>query len=349
MKLTVAVLSATFVLTAVAAALAGDRARVYRVVERIKAPDALWDYAAIDADARRLYVGRFGGVLPVNLKTRTAESVMAPSALVHGVLPIPQTTLVLSTNGQDDTATLFDGRTGRKIADIATGSEPDAIVFDAHSKLAVVTNQGGHSITLIDAIKHVAVATVPVGGSPEAPASNGAGWVFVNIDDRNEIAVVDVDKRAVVRRIGLPGCRGPTGLAYDAPDRLLISACRNGVVIVTDAKSGKTIASVQVDAGPDDALFDPVRRLAFIPSGAGTLAVISISRARRVSLVQKVSTQAGARTAALDSATGDIYIPAGRLTAPTTPGRLHDLAPGSFEILVVSSSPADRGARAATR
>ncbi|MHB8529590.1 MAG: YncE family protein [Caulobacteraceae bacterium] len=309
----------------------------YRIVDSIPAPNALWDLASINPQRHRLYVGRLGGVLAVDLRTRAVSPDFVPSPFVHGALPIGESGRAVATNGLAATAVIFDETTGRVLSTIPTGKDPDAIVVEPRSGLVVVTDEEGADLTLIDPVAGVAVGRIPLGGAPDFPVVDGRGLVYVNINSKNEIAVVDVTARAIRRRIALPGCEGPTGLAYDAADRLLVSACENGAVLFLDAETGRVWRSFHVGAGPDAVLFDAARRLAFVPSGAdGVLTIFAVRGPRRIAIRQRLATQVGVRLGALDPLTGRLYLPAARIIPPKAPGQMKSLVPNTFRILVVA-------------
>ena len=185
----------------------------------------------------------------------------------------------------------------------------------------------------------VAVATIPVGGTLEFPASDGAGKIFVNVTSIPEIAVIDVKTMAVIARYELAGCKGASGLAYDRQAKLLISSCGNGMAKVLRADTGKEVASLPIANGPDAVMYDPSRKLAFIPCGRdGILEVISLADPGNISVVQHVSTQIGSRTGTLDPKTGRVYLMASMPDPSAVPppgGRGAPRLAGSFEVLVV--------------
>jgi DNA-binding beta-propeller fold protein YncE len=311
---------------------------VYRVIDHIPVPDSRWDYGAVDPGSERLYLGRIGGVLAVDLATHGVTPVLVRSALVHGVLPL-EAGLVMSTNGEDDTVALFEGTTGRVLATLPVGKEPDAIVRDPASGLVITTNEGSHDLSLIDAVQRRVVGNIGLPGQPEYPAVGRPGLLYDNIADRNEIAVIDLAARHVVRTIPLRGCMQPTGLAYDAEDDLLISVCRNGAAKFIRAVDGHDIATVDVGAGPDAALYDVARHLAFVPAGGpGTLTVIEVAAAA-VRKLQTLTTRPGSRTAVLDAKTGRLYVPAAEFATAADPSSRRTGRAGSFEILVIGPTP----------
>jgi DNA-binding beta-propeller fold protein YncE len=211
---------------------------------------------------------------------------------------------------------------------------PDAAAFDAHSGLVLVMDHRGGDVTLIDPKAHKAVGSIPIGGDLEAAAVDGAGKAYVNVENKNEIVVVDLAKRAVLTRYPLAGCDGPTGLAYDAADKQLIAAC-DGSTVVVDAPTGKIVATLATGKGADAVAYDPGQKLAFVPAGQdGTLAIVSIGKGK-ASIVDTVKTQVSARTAAIDLRSGRIYLPAAEFGPRPAGGGRPPVIPGSFKILVV--------------
>ena len=311
-------------------------APTYAVVERIAGPDGGWDLASVDPQAQRLYVARSTAIMAVDLRTGAVTAALAPVAGGHGVLAIPGSRLVLASNGHADSAILFDGLTGQVKATLPVGRKPDAIAWDPATRTAWVMDAGSGEISVVDPVAAKVVATVPVGGSLELGAADGQGRLYVNVEDRNEVAVIDTRARKVVTRFPLAGCDGPTGLAYDARDRQVLSACANGVAKVSSA-DGRAIASLPIGPKPDGAAFDPVRGLALVPSGgSGALAVIRLGAAPGV--VQTLATERGARTIALDPSTGRAYLPSAQFGAAPAGGGRPPMTPGTFKVLVVAPS-----------
>lgn len=312
-------------------ALAGPSG--YHVIDRIGGPDGGWDYASFDAGRDRVLVARSTAVNAFDLKSRTVTEAFAPAAWGHAAFPINGGTEVLITNGAKAMVTFVDGKTGSPLATLPTGLAPDDAIIDPKSGLLLVMNHVGGDITLIDPRAHKVVATIPVGGRLEAAAVDGQGRAFVNVEDRNEIAVVDIAARQVTARYPLAGCDGPTGIAYAPADRLLISSCE-GLAEVVDADSGKVVRQVRIGDGADGVAFDTRRKLAFVSAGkSGTLSVISVARGD-ARLVDTVPTQKGARTLTLDPASGRVFLPTAQYVAGVGGGR-PTVAPGTFELLIV--------------
>jgi DNA-binding beta-propeller fold protein YncE len=317
------------------AASAASAAPTYRVVDQINGPDGGWDILSVDPVAHRLYLARRGSVTAVDLKSGTVADKLAPAEGGHTALAIPGTGDVLVTNGTANAATIIDGRTGELRATIPTGKKPDAATWDPATRTIWVMTPGDGSITVINPANAKVVATLPVGGSLEFGASDGHGKLYVNVEDKNDVAVIDTRTPRVLRREPLPGCDGPTGIVYDPATKETISACANGIAVALSAV-GDPIASLTIGKRPDGAVFDERRHVALVPSGAdGTLSVIELSPKPRV--VATIPTAKSARTIALDPSTGRAYLPAADLQPPVGNER-PKAVPGSFRIIVVAPS-----------
>ena len=306
----------------------------YHVIDRLAGPDGGWDYANYDARNDRVLVARGAAVNAFDLKTRSVNPNFAPAAWGHAAMPIKGGTEVLVTNGAKAIATFVDAETGAPIASVPTGAGPDDAIVDPKSGLLLVMNHAGGDVSLIDLKTHTVVATILVGGVLEAAAVDGKGRAFVNVENKNQIAVLDIAGRKVTARYELPGCEGPTGIAYAPADKLLISSC-DGVAMVVAADSGKIVRKIPIGDGADGVAFDLGRKLAFIPAGHdGTLAVISVAHGD-ATLLETVPTQKGARTLTLDPVNGRVFLPTARYGTPTAPGARPPVIPGSFELLIV--------------
>ena len=310
---------------------------VPHLVGTMVAPDGNWDYASVDPSARRLYVARGDGVLLVDLAAARIVPRWVPGQGVHAVLPLPEGR-VLTTNGRSRTAALFDAGSGRPLGHVAAGQMPDGAAFDPASGRAVVVDRAGGQVFLVDPLGAHAPIRLAVGGTLEFAVADGRGRVFVNVEDRNEIAVIDVvGHRVVATRWALPGCEEPSGLAHDPVRGLLLSVCGNRTAVALDATTGRVIATPAIGAGADAAIFDPVSRRVFVPNGDdGTLSVIAVPAVGPIETVASVATAVGARTGALDPTDGLLYLPVAT-ARPGATGFDPPTIPGSFRLLVLAT------------
>jgi DNA-binding beta-propeller fold protein YncE len=299
--------------------------------------DARLDYASIDNVSRRLYVARGFGVTAVDIDSEKVIRQLVAGQHVHAVVPLPGGR-VLSTNGDTNTATLFDGNSGKVFAQIETGKDPDAAVFDPMSGLVYVVDAKEGDLTLVDPVGARAVGRLPVGGKLQFLVVDGHGRLFLNIEDQNKTAVIDTVTRRVTGSYDLPGCEGPSALGIDSESGVLVATCGNRVAVAIRATDGRVVAPhVSIDRKPYAVIFDAANKSFYIASGRdGTLAVISEGNDGTLSARASVDTAVGAHTGALDAKSGRLYIPTAdyHLT-------LGGVAPadGTFRILVLGFKP----------
>lgn len=306
----------------------------HAVVQRIAGPDGGYDYLSVDSAAKRLFAAREFGVTAIDLADGKVTERLITADDVSAVLILPGGNQMLSTVYDGDKAVIFDRTTGKVAGEIATGKSPDAAAFDPASGLAFVMNAKSNDTTVIDPKAMKAVATIPMGGKPEAGAIDGKGRLYINIEDSAEVAVIDIARRAVVARHKLAGCVEPTGIAFDPATATLISACHNGTVKLTDAATGSDRGSVPIGKDADGAIFNPATRLAYVPAKDGTLTIFRLDDQAKPQDIETVKTAPGARTAALDPATGRVYLSAAEFR-PDGKGD-EEQVPGSFAFIVVA-------------
>ena len=292
----------------------------YAVSGKIAGPDGGWDYVSFDPAHRRLYVSRGDGVLALDVDTGVVTPHLADGKRTHETLVLAGGDTLLVTNGASGTALVINVADGKQIGEIPTGPAPDAAALETGTNLAVVVSAVGVA-TVIDPTSKAVVASIPVGGKLEFLAGDGHGHMFVNVESKNEIAVLDLKTRSVTARYKLDGCESPGGLAYDPKAGVLIAACDNGVAKVVAARTGAVVATLKIGKGPDAVIFDPVRGLAFIPCGGdGVLDVIKVGNGRDALLIQVANTERGARTGMVDPKTGALYLPAATYGPPPPAG-----------------------------
>jgi DNA-binding beta-propeller fold protein YncE len=305
----------------------------YHVIDKIPIPDGGWDYARVDPAVDRVFVTRGNSVMAIDLATKQVTSGLVPGAREHIALPVEGGREILVTEGGSDTAVFADAKTGASLGQVATGKGPDAAAIDPRSGLVMVMAHAGGKVTLVDPKTRAAVGEIDVGGTLEEGAADGSGRGFVSVESAHEIAVLDLKARKVAARWPLPGCDGPTGLAYNPRDKLLIAAC-DGATAVVRAADGHVVAMLPTGKGADGAAYDARQRLAFIPAGRdGTLSVIGFSGGKP-QVLETVPTQRGARTIALDERTGRLYLPSATYVVSSQTGRPTPVG-GTAQVIVV--------------
>jgi len=306
----------------------------FKVIEHIKGPDGPWDYAFVDADLRRLFVARGDGVMTVNLASGAVTPVFVKGGRVHGIITLPGARAI-STNSDSSSAILFQAEDGKVLGEFPAGAKPDAVVRDPKSGLVVVMNGNDGTATLIDVDKMVVAGSMVIGGKLEFAAADGEGHVFVNIEDKNELAVLDIPNRTVMARYPIPECEGPSGLALDNKTHVLLAVCSNEKAVAMSARDGHKIAILPIGAHPDAAILDQAGRRFLVPCGGdGTLSVITESPDGGLSTTGSVATAKGARTGAFDPKTGRVYLPTADFL-PAQAGERPAAIPGSFHLVVL--------------
>ena len=316
----------------------------YSISRRIPAPGGAWDYAVVDEQAGRLYLAQ-GGVTAVDLKTGAVTSRLVTAHISHG-LALVGGGIVAVDDSETKVITLFEGGTGKVVATIATADENpvsgmhalDALVLEPRTRLLVAVNGESGLLLLVDLKANRVVGTIAVGGHPEFAVADGTGklWININHGRNSEVAAVDIASRTIVKHVPLSGCKGATGLAYDATEKFFMSVCDNGFLKLFDERAAGVAASISVGEGADAVMYDSRRHRAFVAGAdAGTLSVVAIRSASDAVLVQTLPTQKGTRLGAVDIKTGRVYLPTAKFGPPKPPSPYPSVAPGTFEFIVV--------------
>lgn len=327
------------------AALAATPQPDYRVLHRYAlGGEQGWDYLAVDAAARRVYVSHGDAVVVLDADSGKTVGRIEHLHGVHGIALAPQMHRGWISNGRSGEVTVFDTATLKPTATLkATGENPDAILYDPASARVFTFNGRSADATAFDARSGKVLATLPLPGKPEFAVSDGAGHVWVNIEDKNELVRFDPKTPKVLATWSLAPCESPSGLAFDAAHRRLFSVCDNRTMTVLDADSGKRVASVPIGNGPDGVAFDSKRGLVFSSNGEdGTLTVVHEEDPDHYRVVATVPTQTTARTLALDPTSGHLFLSAAKYGAHTEQGGPHPhppVMPGSFTVLEVGITP----------
>ena len=317
-------------LLAAASVLPALAAGKLAVIDQIDAPRGAWNFSALDPASRRLYVGRTDGVLAVDIDSRKVTPLPLSGRRVQMVAPVPGTDLVVATLEDSNSAVLMNGRTGAVVKELPAGRGPEIATFDPASGLVAVM-AASEEIILIDPVRQAVAGRIHMGSLLESGAADGHGLLYVNLEDKHAIGVVDVAARKLSRSWPLGDCDDPTGLGYEPKKHWLISSCAGSrVAKVVDTASGAIVATLPIGIEPDAVMVDAQRHLAFIPCSEGHLTVISLSGAKP-RVIASVVTAQGSTTGALDPRTGRVYLPVGR--APSTPFGGREI-PG-FAVLVV--------------
>jgi DNA-binding beta-propeller fold protein YncE len=309
----------------------------YRILKKIPVGgEGGWDYLTMDADAHRLYVSRSTRVQVVDVEEGKVVGEVAKTPGVHGVALVPKHKRGFTSNGGDNTATVFDLETLREITRTKVGNRPDAILYDPASDRVFTFNAGSKDATALAGADGKVAGTVELGGRPESGVADEKGMIYVNIVDKSEVVAIDSQKLQVKERWGLETAQGPMGIAMDRAKRRVFVTCRNEKMVVLNADTGKVVATLPIGKGTDACTFDPGTARAFSSNGDGTLTVVEQQEADQYRVAANVPTQRGSRTMALDTKTHNILLAAVRFKEQAAGAKGRPTPePDSFTILVV--------------
>jgi DNA-binding beta-propeller fold protein YncE len=244
--------------------------------------------------------------------------------------------------------TMFDAQTLAVIRTIDTGGNPDGFLADPVAHRVYILSHTAPQITVLDARDGSIIGTIVLDGAPEQSVLDGKGHLYIDLEDKDSIAVADTTTLKVTATYDIKSYGGGcAGLAIDRAHGILFAACRDkSNMIIVNAATGKIITTLPTGVGCDGAVFNPATSEVFSTQGDGTLTVIkynaksSTPSASDFVVEQTVKTPLRARTITLDAKTGHLititaeFGPAPAAVAGQRPAR-PPMVPGSFEIVVV--------------
>jgi DNA-binding beta-propeller fold protein YncE len=307
----------------------------YHLAKTIPIPgDGGWDYLTVDEAARRLYVSHGTQVEILDCDSGERKGHIPNTQGVHGIAVAPDLGRGFTSNGRASSVTIFDLKTLDVLGSVATGRNPDAILYEPVTRHVFAFNGGSASATVIDAAAGKAVGTIELGGQPEFAVADGAGHVFVNVEDRDEVLKLDARAQKVLARWPLAPGKTPTSLAIDRHGHRLFVGCRNKLLAVVDADSGKVVTTLPVGERVDASAYDPELKLIFSACGDGTVAVVRQDSPDKYTALEPIKTRTGSKTMALDPKTHKLFVPAAEFRKAEATAKRPTQVPGSFVVLV---------------
>jgi DNA-binding beta-propeller fold protein YncE len=264
------------------------------------------DYVYADSDGRRLYVPRGSQVLAFDLDTlKPAGSIT--NARARGVAVDPK-----SSHGfcSSSPVVMWDSKTLETIKTIDVQGRPDGILFEPLTERVYVFSHSTPNATVIDGKDGSVVGTIDLGGAPEQGQSDGQGHLYVDLEDKDKIAVVDVNTLKVTASYDLGGKGGgPGGLGLDAKNHILFAMCHEpATCVILSAADGKILATLPIGNGTDGGGFNPATMEAFSSQGDGTLSIIKETSPTSFEVEQTVQTKPRAKTCTLDTKNNQIVL-----------------------------------------
>jgi mono/diheme cytochrome c family protein len=300
-----------------------------------------WDYLNADPVSHRVFISRGNHVMVVDADGNVVGDI--PNLMgTHGAALADEFNHGFTSNGGSNSATMFDLKSLAVLSDIklpdAVG--PDGYVYDPASKRVFTFNGRSTNATAVDAKTGEAVTgSVPLGGKPEAAQADGAGHIFVNIEDKDQLLEFDSGTLKVMNTWPLAPCMQPSGMASDVVHKRLFIGCHNQLMVIVDFTAGKVIATEPIGTGIDADAFDPATGFAFASCGDGTITVVHEDTPDKYTVVDTIKTQQGARTMALDTSNHNIYTVSADMTpapaaTPENPRPRPVIVPNTFTLLI---------------
>lgn len=307
-----------------------------------------WDYVTVSPDGKLLYAPRSTHTQVIDAETGKVIGDIPGQGRSHGVAVVEGAGRGFITDGKapggEGAVIIFDLKTNETLGKLKTPADSDGVIYDdASGKVLVVSGDGGVLVPIkpdVDPKSGQPEPAVDLGGAPEFLATDGQGKAFINLADKNQIAVVNTKTMKVIDHWSTEPGGGPTGMAIDREKGVLFIGCRKPAkMIVMSTKDGKVLADLPIGPGVDATKFD--RGNAFASCADGTLTVVRETSPGKYEVVQTVKTAPGARTMGVDANTGKIYLAAADLE-PQSPGQKGrpKPVPGTFKIIVVEPQPA---------
>lgn len=325
----------------------------YKVLKiQIVGGDGGFDYVTADADGRNLYVARSGpqghiGVFNLDTLAQVGD---IPGTSAHGGAVDTETGHGFATSKP---VTMFDSKTFAILKKIDVQGNPDGYLNDTFNHRFYVLSHSEPNITVLDDKDGSILGTIDIGGAPEQAVTDGHGKIYVDIEDKAAIAVIDASAMKMVGKYDVSSKGGGcAGLALDAKNNILFAACRDKKnMVILSAEDGHIITDLPIGNGCDGATFNPDTMEAFSSQGDGTLTVIKEDSPTSFAVEETVPTPARAKVLTLDAKTGHILtitaeygpVPVPDPKAPAPPpgapawmrGPRAPMIPGSFQILVI--------------
>jgi DNA-binding beta-propeller fold protein YncE len=296
--------------------------------------DGGFDYITVDAKSHRLYIPRSTHTMVVDADSGKLVADITGQKHNHGVAVAPEVGRGFITDGAGSIV-VFDLNSNAVLGTVAAKDDADGIIYDKSTGLVLVScGDAGVLVTLkADADpKTATVEAIELGGKPEFLASDGAGKAYVNLEDKDQIAVVDLKAKKVLAHWPVAPGGSPVGLAIDPAKHRLFVGCRKPQkLLVMSTDDGKVLADLPIAAGVDATKFDGQQ--AFASTREGKLSVIE-EKGGKWETVQTVTTGLGTKTMDVDAGAHTLYLPTAEFEEAKA-GERPKAKPGSFMVVVV--------------
>ncbi len=297
-----------------------------------------FDYLHYDAATDRVYaiLGDRVGILDAN--SGDLVGVVHGLKHGHGITVLPKLNLGYADDDGNNDVIVFDLTTLEVVKTIGVVKGADGLIYDAPSKRLYMASGDAGGVQPINPATNTAGKLIDLGGAPEYLVSDGAGSLYVALNDKNKIARVNTKTNTMTASWDVPGCKGPTGMSINEKSRRLFVSCDNSTLAVVNADTGAVVATLPIGLGSDADEYDAKRNLVFSTNRDGTLSIIKVNGPDSYTALDPVKTLPNARTIALDPSTGRLFMITAEVDSVKPPKKAGELPvykykPDSLEAL----------------
>jgi hypothetical protein len=299
-----------------------------------------FDYITVDSAARRVYLSHGTEIKVLDADDGSLVGTITGLKLDHGVAIASEFGRGFISDGLQGVIVVFDLKTLKVTGKIDVDEDADCVLYDSFSKRIFVMEGDPHNAIVIDPQSNTVVGKVDLGGGPEFAVADGAGNIYINLEDKNEVVVVDSNSLKIKSRWPVAPAGGPTALAMDVLHHRLFSAGREPqMLVVLDSQNGKVLQTFPISGGVDAAAYDPETQLIFASTREGMVHVFHEDSPNKFSEAETIRTEIGAKTMGLDIKTHKLFLDTAEFEPPPAPTaeRPHPRGaaiPGTFHVLV---------------
>ncbi len=296
------------------------------------APDH-WDYLSCDEPTGHVLVAHADHTDVIDPHAGKILARLGGLDGAHGQFVAPNGD-IFADSGRAGTVSVFNGKTLALRKTLRVPRDADGMTYDPVHHTLVVVAGDAKSATLIDTVSETVRETIALPGKPEAPGSDGAGTVYINIASTSHVVKLDIAAGRLTADYAVPMCQSPHGIAVDAATHRVFTSCRNNRLVVIDTASGRVTQTLPIASGTDFALIDLARHRVFSANGAGSLSIFAESPIGTLRKLAEMQTEPGARTMTLDPSTGTLYLVTATPAGQPAPGQWPSYLPGSVRLLI---------------
>jgi len=322
-----------------AVAMAAPPESGYHLIKKVPLGKAVgggeyFDYVSVDPGARRVYVSHGTEVVVVDADNLSVVGKITGLKKCHGVAVVPELGKGYITDGDATSVVVFDTKSLKKTGEIKSYPDTDAIVYDPASRLIFTFNGDSKNSTVIDPAKDAVVKPLDLGGGPEQAVPDGKGMIYDNIEDTNEVVVIDTHSLTIKSRWKVAPAGEPVAMTMDKEHGRVFSSGRGpALLVMMDADSGKVLQSFPISEGVDSSAFDADSSTVFASTRAGKIHVFHMDSADKLSALDPIETEYGAKTMAIDPKTHNLFLTTADFGPAGAKGRRPAIA-GTAHLLV---------------